>query len=508
MRRISSLLAAAVLCLCLFATACQSGGIPESAADGADSSMSAENSSDAQTNTDNPAGSTFSVSDSTTSASGNTESPTTPSPTEPGPSTGENRPPTQPSAETPSTEPKPTLTYTQPDANGNQAGFLLSTFMAFDGDTAAAKNQRIVRNTRDAGLNLIEVTWLSTESSVLAALEAADAVGGVGLLIQNARGLNDSGTNLGGIGTSHLPKTITEAEVAAWVNKTRNYKSLYGYYVWDEPGTAGFADCRKLTDLYRRLAPDKMAYSCIVPSYGAYRWPTGYPAYVDEYLRTVKPPVLSMDYYPFQFQNSIKTTSDLWRDLGYLRKRAKETGIPHWHYFQAIDGSNALTVEQIRVQMSAALAYGVKGLSYYNSWNSLTKADGSPTANYEALKAINWQARRIGDLLYDKQNIAIHHTGLSAGYDSTYYLDPLSASPYIADAPDNLIIGVFSGGDSTYLVIANKDHTAGVSGSISLKTAMPLAQFQPDSGNTRSLGTGSRLSLSLEAGGIAVYILG
>ena len=215
-----------------------------------------------------------------------------------------------------------------------------------------------------------------------------------------------------------------------------------------------------------------------------------------------------MDYYPFQFQSSIKTTSDLWRDLGYLRKRAKETGIPHWHYFQAINGSDSLTVEQIRVQMSAALAYGVKGLSYYNSWNSLTNTDGSPTANYEALKTINWQARRVGDLLYDKQNIAIHHTGLSAGYDSTYYLDPLSASPYIASAPDNLIIGVFSDGDNIYLAIANKDHTAGVSGSVALKYETPLAQFLPDSGDTQSLGTGSRLSLSLEAGGIAVYVLG
>lgn len=135
--------------------------------------------------------------------------------------------------------------------------------MAFDGDTAAAKNQRIVRNTRDAGLNLIEVTWLSTESSVLAALEAADAVGGVGLLIQNARGLNDSGTNLGGIGTSHLPKTITEAEVAAWVNKTRNYKSLYGYYVWDEPGTAGFADCR---EAHRPVPPARRRIRWRIPA--------------------------------------------------------------------------------------------------------------------------------------------------------------------------------------------------------------------------------------------------
>ncbi len=504
MRRINGILSAAALCFCLCAAGCQSGSAPESAAGGADSSMSTDASlSGPQTGTDGTTGSTSSAPADNTTGSGTTGSQTAP----PGSGTGE-EPPTQRPSETPSTEPETALTYTQPDANGNQAGFLLSTFMAFDGDTVPSKNQRIVRNTRDAGINLIEVTWLSTEASILAALEAADTVGGIGLLVQNARGVNDSGTNLGGIGTSHLPKAITEAEVAAWVDRTKGYKSLYGYYVWDEPGTEGFADCRTLTDLYRRLAPDKMAYSCIVPSYGAYRWPTGYPAYVDEYLRTVQPQVLSMDYYPFQFQSSIKTTSDLWRDLGYLRKRAKETGIPHWHYFQAINGSDSLTVEQIRVQMSAALAYGVKGLSYYNSWNSLTNTDGSPTANYEALKTINWQARRVGDLLYDKQNIAIHHTGLSAGYDSTYYLDPLSASPYIASAPDNLIIGVFSDGDNIYLAIANKDHTAGVSGSVALKYETPLAQFLPDSGDTRALGTGSRLSLSLEAGGIAVYVLG
>lgn len=499
MRRLSSFLSTAALCFCLCAAACQSGtAAGPSETDGTVTLRSSStttgalgSSASAGTTDTTPSGSQTSTAASKTEGSDVPEAPSAPT-----------------SSETTATEGESELTYTQPDANGNQTGFLLSTFMAFDGDTVPSKNQRIVRNTRDAGINLIEVTWLSTESSILSALEAADAVGGIGLLVQNARGLNDSGTNLGGIGTSHLPQTITEAEVAAWVNKTKSYKSLYGYYVWDEPGTASFADCRELTNLYRRLAPDKMAYSCIVPSYGPYTWPTGYPAYVDDYLRTVQPQVLSMDYYPFQFQSSIKTTSDLWRDLGYLRKRAKEAGIPHWHYFQAVDGSSSLSVEQIQVQMSAALAYGVKGLSYYNSWNSLTNTDGSPTTNYEALKTINWQARRIGDLLYDKQNIAIHHTGLSASYDSTYYLDSLSSSPYISSAPDDLIIGVFARDDNAYLVIANKDHTAGVSGSIALKYEMPLAQFLPDTGNIQSLGTGSSLSLSLEAGGVAVYVLG
>ena len=47
-----------------------------------------------------------------------------------------------------------------------------------------------------------------------------------------------------------------------------------------------------------------------------------------------------------------------------------------------------------------------------------------------------------------------------------------------------------------------------MSGSVALKYETPLAQFLPDSGDTRALGTGSRLSLSLEAGGIAVYVLG
>ena len=390
-----------------------------------------------------------------------------------------------------------------------QSEFMLSSFMSFDGDTNAEKNQRIVKNTRNAGLNLIEATWLGSPASITAALDAADAVGGISILAQNARGTNESGTDLGGISNSHLPQSVTAAGVNSWVNQIRNYKSLYGYFVWDEPASGSFLQASLLTKLYRAADPKRLAYSCIFPSYGSYTWPASYPAYVDSYISTVKPQVLSFDYYPFQGgTGSIATTNDLWRDFGYLRKKALENDIPLWYYFQAKDGNTPLSVERIKTQMSCALAYGVKGLSYYTGVNVLTNIDGTVTAEYQALKAVNLRVRRIGDLLFGKENQALYHTGLDISYDTTYNLDSLTSSPYIASAPANLAIGVFTGGGKTYLVAANKDHTTAASGTLTLTNSTAASQFNPDNGTQTDLGTLSSLSLSIEAGGIAVYVLG
>lgn len=385
--------------------------------------------------------------------------------------------------------------------------FVLSTFMALDGDTNLTKNQRILCNTRDAGLNLVEVTWLSTEESILAALRAAETVPGISLLVQNARGADQKGTNLGGIGTAYMPASISAGEVNAWVKKLQGYSSLAGYYVWDEPNSQRVEDCRKLTDFYQAADPERLAFSCILPSYGEYRWPSSYPAYVDAYIQTVQPAVLSLNYYPFNFQSSIQTTSDLYRDMGYMRKKSLENKIPYWHYFQAIKDGKSLTVPQIQVQMMLALAYGVKGLSYYTSQYSITDVNGNPTANYAALKSLNTRVKNIGNFLYNKTNAALYHTGLDASANAQYFLDELSASPWLKAAPANLVIGVFTDATKVYLAVANKSHTSSVSGTLELQKNFSIAEYLPEKNITRDLSCGNTISLALGAAEIQVFVL-
>ena len=465
-----------------------------------------ETSNTEQTDTSDSSETSLSGSEAETTTSGNPESSdstnsyitTTPGSSDSSPTTAPDSP--NPSETTAPTNPTETKEWNQT--------FILSSFMALDGSLDITKNKKVLQNSRDGGLNMVEVTWLSTEESILAALDAAEAVGGIQLLVQNARGIGDVGTNLGGMGNTHTPKAIVTSEVENWAAKLSAYSCLAGYYVWDEPTSNSFNVCKQLTSIYKRVAPNKLAFSCVFPSYGNYRWPADYPAYVDQYIRTVNPQVLSVDYYPFQSQSSIKTTSDLWRDMGYMRKKSLEAGIPYWHYFQATKNGASLSVEQIQVQMMACLAYGVKGMSYFTSQNCLTNSNGAPTANYNALKAVNFKARNIGDLLFDKTNAALYQTGLSTYNNNIYYLNALGDSPWINSAPDNLIIGVFTDSSNTYLAVVNKDHTASIQGRLELKNAFSVSQYMADINETRSLSdSSSSIDLSIGAGDIAVFIL-
>ncbi len=485
----------------LLLTGCTGGQTALSSVSGTETSTVGDPTSSEQDTADSSASSGENVPGTTlpgTPGSSSSDGKTVPrtDPTETDPATSSSGVNTTATTENPSAE-RPDLRHT----------FVLSTFMALDGDTNAAKNQRILRNTRDAGLNAVEVTWLSTEESILAALQAAEKVPGIALLVQNARGADQKGTNLGGIAASYMPSAVSAEEIGRWSRTLRGYDALAGYYVWDEPYLPQLELCGRLTELYRSADPDHMAFSCILPSYGEYRWPSTYPAYVDSYLRTVRPEVLSLDYYPFLFQTDIATTSDLYRDMGYMRKKSLEYGIPYWHYFQAIQNGQPLTVPQIQVQMAVGLTYGVKGLSYYTSQYSLTDVNGHPTAAYAALKAVNTRVKNIGNLLYGKTNAALYHTGLAASYNDAYFLDTLASSPWLSSAPANLSIGVFTDGSAIYLAVANKSHTASVSGTLELKREYALAEYLPDGDTVRSLSRGRSISLNLEAAGIQVFIL-
>lgn len=77
-----------------------------------------------------------------------------------------------------------------------------------------------------------------------------------------------------------------------------------------------FENTAKIKQAFQKFAPQKLAFSCIYPSYGKYDWASGrYPIYVDTYLKTVDPPILSMDYYPYTDKNSQMIGNNLWQEI-------------------------------------------------------------------------------------------------------------------------------------------------------------------------------------------------
>lgn len=237
-----------------------------------------------------------------------------------------------------------------------QNQFVLSTFFAVGGSANKELYTKMLRLTKESGINLVELTF-SSGQALTTALDVCEQ-----LQLHN---LAQDLTQFSGFG-SQAP-AFTDEIAQQTVQLLQQYQYNTGFYIWDEPTKEYFADVRHIKDTFTNLAPEKLAFSCIYPSYSGYTWHNGsYPAYVDEYIQTVDPAILSMDYYPYRDGSSELFGSDLWRDMGYFRKKSIETGKPFWFYFQAVGDLQEkvpgfMTVEKQKHSVRA-LCYGDKGI--------------------------------------------------------------------------------------------------------------------------------------------------
>ena len=400
-----------------------------------------------------------------------------------------------------------------------QKEFYISTFDPMIHNATPEQAEKFIRWTKEANFNMVEFTFRNREE-VTIAVEACEKVGMQSLVQDPCFGGVGSGSFLGG---RCLPSEETVREAVDYYSR---FSQIMGFYVWDEPQATVFEDCRRSTDLFRRLAPDKLAFSVIYPSYGVYTWKdangmdwsdNGYTRYVNGYLETVDPDVFSMDYYVFYMNRRIHDLRyyDLWRDLGYCRKCALELNKPQWFYYQGHgdfepkdgDAIAEMNPDKVRVQMYAALSYGVKQLSCFCSSPLLFDGEEKNPRFYEPVKKMNRRIRCIGNELLDKVPVKIYHTGISEEYIPLYFLDRLEEDGVIASAGDELIVGRLEQEDTQYLMVTNQRFESSNEGCLTLMTPYRIAVFDEDTGEYTDLGVDTRIFYTLTPGHGQLYRL-
>lgn len=398
---------------------------------------------------------------------------------------------------------KKTLTR---DSVWTQKEFMLSTFYAINnvGDTSIYG--KILRQTKEAGINLVEITF-QNRVIVNMALDIAESEG-IKILAQDLDAFS---------GFQTQAPSCTEDTIINNISRLNNYQMLEGYYVWDEPFTPNLTQAKEIHDLFKEHDPSRLAFTVMLPSYGPYVWSDStYPGYVDNYLSTINPDVVSFNYYPFRdnLASTTLSTNDLWKDFGYIRKKALLSNKPLWYYFQAVsispDVVSIMNLARIRVQMYAALTYGVKGLSYYTSHRALIDpVTYEKTAMFNDLKALNTEVKNVGNFLLDKQSEKLYHTGVSTLNRTRYYLDQFSLSTLLNTAPNDLVIGVFGDSSTTKtLLVTNKNFSATKTGTITLKSLKKVSEFNKSNGTTTLLSNSTTsIAISLPPGGAALYII-
>ena len=114
------------------------------------------------------------------------------------------------------------------------------------------------------------------------------------------------------IGDSRMPLSLSghpeaTAALKAIVTDYQHYPALLGYFLTDEPGADNFTGLAEVVAELHKLDPDHMVYINLFPNYATNDLNARpsqlnadtYDQYLDRFVRTVQPDVLSWDHYFF-----------------------------------------------------------------------------------------------------------------------------------------------------------------------------------------------------------------
>ncbi|MBE5772443.1 MAG: hypothetical protein E7337_00735 [Clostridiales bacterium] len=346
-----------------------------------------------------------------------------------------------------------------------QDRFVLSTFSAgdvffrFDDPDAAEKMRRSVKTCADAGFNMLELGWATPVQSE-AAVRMCEQLG-IDVIYQNLK-------RYGGMNERIF---CEESDLPGVMNEMRRWKSIKGFYIWDEPAKeAQMIETRRLIDICERERPDCLPFVVALPSYGEnFTWQNGlYPGYLEKYATVIDPVIFSFDYYPVGMteHDGIRQMDEtlMWCDLGITRKVAERHDMPLWFYYQ---GQNLHHVDEfifpmVRLMMNAGVLYGAKGLQHYTACEAVADLDGNRGEFFEEQKAIHAHFRELGNTLMAlKCKRVIHDDTLLPGcpYKAGLFDDMEDSALLSGKLPERVSVSEHEDGfGNRYLMVLNRDY--------------------------------------------------
>ncbi len=274
----------------------------------------------------------------------------------------------------------------------------------------------------------------------------------------------DASTHVGD-GEAQLDDREIVRRVKALVKRVAKCKSVFGYYLRDEPGAGVYSGLKKWVNAYRKADPEALLYINLFPNYASpqqMQVPT-YAQYLESYVQTVRPRFISYDHYALMADGSLR--GGYFSNLEAIRTTALRHQIPFWNivlanahfdYADPTDGG-------LRFQFYTTLAYGGRGISYFTYITPSTgnyrlapiDQFGNRTPTWRMLRNVNLQLHRLGPIYLKLRSINVfHHPDIPEGCSG------IQTSRWLKDTikGDNLLIGEFEGPDGQpFVMVVNKD---------------------------------------------------
>ena len=288
------------------------------------------------------------------------------------------------------------------------------------------------------------------------------------------------------------------------MKKYGKYKSLAGFYIWDEPYHTQFPLVRKTLDIFAEKFPDKLLFLGSQQS-GAtgdvpYKWNPkpgtneySFAKYIDQYAQEVNPPlfVSNKAYFYSEVEKGVPLgQSDIWDDIGYLRNWSLKKNVPMWYYVQLVGDPiqnvlASMTIEKVRLSVNSLLAYGVKGINYYTTYNSIVDYNGRKMGLFNEVKQLNAETLKVGNEMLNFKSQLVYHTGDV----KDNYGNKITDSKIVRSATDEMIIGEFkSEKNQDYLYITARTYDKAYKGRVNLKSNYRVDVFDKATGKYKLIG--------------------
>ncbi|MFO0791409.1 MAG: hypothetical protein U0805_18260 [Pirellulales bacterium] len=252
----------------------------------------------------------------------------------------------------------------------------------------------------------------------------------------------------------------------ALIKKVNNHPAVYGYHLKDEPDPTQFAELAKSVAMVRELAPGKWPYINLTPGMG-----TGYDGYLNSFIDTCHPTILSYDNYPLGQDGSF--SYGYWANMAQVRSAAVRSKLPFWTIFLSVAHLTYAepTPAGLRLEAYGALAYGARGLCYYKfisrelpileapdlgDWRGAPLDQfGAKTEAWNWVRNMNRQIQNIAPALLKLRSDAVYHVGEVPEQNRGIGPDTLVKG---LSAGDAFIIGDFTSEEdgSRWVMIVNK----------------------------------------------------
>lgn len=385
-----------------------------------------------------------------------------------------------------------------------QDRFIISTFKADCPDVRGG-----IRAAKDLNFNMVEFGWVDPKRS----LECMTACEEVGL-----DGVFQNWEAFGGFQETKGGDSLNEEALKKYLEHTKKYRHVAGYYVWDEPlQDEKIKEAARQVKIIEALDPDRLPFTVAIPSYNStHTWENGrFYDYLYKYANVIEPAVMSLDYYPFSPRRPEPAdqldSSKLFCDIALLRKIALEKGIPMWFYFQSQDDPakgtyHHLSPEKLRMQQFNAVLHGAKGLQNYNIREGALNADGSKGPLFWYTQDLNRRCLMLGDTLMALTSTHVFHSPEVLKDNPVFDLfrESPASSAVLADAPlpFRCSVGEFTDSEGNpYIFVLNRDYNERRPQKLALRTAFRIYEVSQLDGNQHLISDSSdTLELSLNAG--------